>query len=41
VIDLLFNSVFLTILQIFSREVTLIPDQALINVGTYDTIRLS
>jgi len=29
----LFNSVFFTILQIFSQEVTLIRDQVLINVG--------
>jgi len=36
VINLLFNSVLLTILQIFSPEVTLIHDQVLINVGTYD-----
>jgi len=34
-INLLFSSVFLTILQIFSLEVTLIRDQVLINVGAY------
>jgi len=33
---LLFSSVFLTILQIFSPEVTLISDQVLINVGAYN-----
>jgi len=30
-----FSSVFLTILQIFNPEVTLIRDQVLISVGTY------
>jgi len=38
-IDLRFSSVFLTIFQIFSPEVTLICDQVLINVGTYDPLR--
>jgi len=33
---LIFNSVFLTILQIFSPEVMLIRDQVLINVGACD-----
>jgi len=32
---LFFSSVFLTILQIFSVEVTLIRDQGWINVGAY------
>jgi len=32
---LLFSSVFLTILQVFRPEVTLIRDQVLINVGAY------
>jgi len=35
-IDVLFTSVFLTILQIFSLEGTLIRDQGWINVGAYD-----
>jgi len=34
--DLLFSSIFLTILQIFCPKVTLIRDQVLINVGAYD-----
>jgi len=34
-IDLLFSSIFLTILQMLSPEITLICDQVLINVGTY------
>jgi len=33
--DLLFSLIFLTILQIFSPEVTLIHDQGLINVGAF------
>jgi len=33
--DVLFSSVFLTILQIFSLEFTLIRDQGWINVSTY------
>jgi len=33
---ILFRSVFLSILQTFSPEVTLIRDQILINVGAYD-----
>jgi len=36
-LDLLFSSVFLTILQIFCSEVTLIRDQVWINVGAYDS----
>jgi len=32
---LLFSSIFLTILQIFSTEVTLICDQILINISAY------
>jgi len=36
VVDPLFGSIFLTILQIFSHEVTLIRDQVLINVVAYD-----
>jgi len=35
-IDLLYSSVFLTILKIFSPEVMLIRDWILINVGAYD-----
>jgi len=35
-VDVLFSSVFLTILQIFSLEATLISDQGWINVGAYD-----
>jgi len=35
-IHLLFSSVFLAILQIFSPEVTLIRDQGCINVSAYD-----
>jgi len=31
-----FSSVFITVLQIFSPEVTLIHDQVWINVGAYD-----
>jgi len=34
-IDILFSLVFLTILLIFSPEVTLIRDQVLINVNVY------
>jgi len=34
-IDLPLNSVFFTISQIFSPKVTLIRDQALINVSAY------
>jgi len=37
-IDQLFSSVFLTILQKFSLEVTLIRDQGWINVGAYSHI---
>jgi len=33
-----FSSIFLTILQIFSLEVTLIRDQGWINVGAYDAM---
>jgi len=36
-----FSSVFLTILQIFSLEVTLIHDQGWINVGAYGPLTLS
>jgi len=36
-INVLFSSVFLPILQIFSLEVTLICDQGWINVGAYDS----
>jgi len=35
-IDLLFSLFFLTILQIFGPEVTVIQDQVLINVGAYE-----
>jgi len=38
-IDVLFSSVFLTILQIFVLEFTLIRDQGWINVGAYDPWR--
>jgi len=34
--NLLLGSVFLTILQIFNPEVTLIRDQVWINVGAYE-----
>jgi len=40
-IDLLFSSVFLTILQIFCPEVTLIRDQLLINVDAYDPMNFT
>jgi len=39
--NLLFKSVFLTILQIFNPEVTLISDQVLINVGAYNPYKIS
>jgi len=34
-IDLLFSSVFFTILQVFIPEIAVIQDQVLINVGEY------
>jgi len=39
-LDLLFSSVFLFILQMFSSEVTLICDQIWINIGAYDCMTL-
>jgi len=39
-IDLLFSSVYFTILQIFIPEVSLIRDQVLITVGAYDIYRV-
>jgi len=39
-LDLLFSSVFLSILQMFIPEVTLIRDQIWINIDAYDCMTL-